>query len=85
MCSISGPKIESGSFFCISDCGSRLGPGLPIVSIVVSLWGYLIESYLYTLLNPKKGTTMETVRKVQGWGFVAFGFCAADPTLVSYG
>ena len=42
------------SFFCISDCGSRLGPGLPIVSIVVSLWGYLIESYLYTLLNVKK-------------------------------
>ena len=34
---------------------------LPIVSIVVPFWGYLIGSLLYIWLNQKKGTTMETL------------------------
>ena len=34
---------------------------LPIVSIVVPLWGYLIGSLLQYLVKPKKGTTMETI------------------------
>ena len=33
---------------------------LPIVSIVVSFWGYLIGSLIYNWLN-KKETTMETI------------------------
>ena len=34
---------------------------LPVVSIVVPFWGYLIGSLLYIWLNQKKGTTMETI------------------------
>ena len=35
--------------------------GLPAVSIVFPFGGYLIGSLLYIWLNPKKGTTVETI------------------------
>ena len=39
--------------------------GLPIVSIVVPFWGYLIGSLIYSWLN-QKGTTMEIIGRVYG-------------------
>ena len=38
-------------------------PTLPIVSIVVPFLGYLLGSLIEKELNPKKGTTMETIGK----------------------
>ena len=35
---------------------------LPRVSIVVSLWGYLIRMLTIKSVQPKKGTAMETIR-----------------------
>ena len=49
---------------------SRLGLSgfrtLPIVSIVVPFWDYLIGSQLYFGLNQKKGTTMDTIGMPRG-------------------
>ena len=39
---------------------------LPVVSIVVPFWGYLIGSILYIWLN-QKGTTMESIG-IGCWG-----------------
>ena len=33
---------------------------LPIASLVVPFWGYLLGSLIYNWFKPKKGTTMET-------------------------
>ena len=40
--------------------------GLPIVSIVVPFWGYLIRILIIYLVKPKKGTTMETIGRALG-------------------
>ena len=41
--------------------------GLPVVSIVVPFWGYLIGNLIIYLVKPKKGTTMETIGRAYGF------------------
>ena len=59
----------------------------PIVSIVAPFWGYLLASLYMDLVKPKKGTTMETIGRVetvwvssrfQGLGFQASGIRNLD-------
>ena len=48
---------------CQTPSLKLLNPKIPIVSIVVPFWGYLIGPLIYNWLNQKKGTTMETIGK----------------------
>ena len=43
---------------------------LPVVSIVVPFWGYLLGSFILNMVKPKTGTTMETIGSM-GLGFRA--------------
>ena len=53
-----GLLAASGVGFC----------GLPIVSIVVPFWGYLFRILNIEWVKPKKGTTMETIGRIEGAG-----------------
>ena len=46
---------------------------LPVVSIVVPFWGYLIKFLIIYLVKPAKGTTMETIGRFKVSGFGSWG------------
>ena len=52
---------ESQHYMSLIKVSDSLRFAVPIVSIVVPFWGYLLRSLIKELVKSKKGTTMETI------------------------